>query len=78
MIVRTQKKVGLAALVLGASLLAPGSTNANVPILGDLDRATRARYATIEMDYPTARSILEGADPNKLPPPAPKPYVSKP
>ena len=63
MIVRSRKNVCLAGLVVGASLLAASSTNANVPILGDADRATRARNATIEMDYPTARSILEGADP---------------
>lgn len=64
MIVRTRTKGCLSALALGSSLLITGSTNANVPILGDVDRATRARNATVEMDYPGARAILVGADPS--------------
>lgn len=63
MIVRTRTKVCLSAVALGSALLVSDASKANVPLLGDADRATRARNATIEMDYPTARSILEGADP---------------
>ncbi|MBK9262520.1 MAG: hypothetical protein IPM54_22285 [Polyangiaceae bacterium] len=62
MIVRTRKNAWLTALVLGASMTAAPMTSASIPLLGDLDRATRARNATVEMDYPAARSILEGAD----------------
>lgn len=64
MTVRTRHNVCLAALVIGSALLSPSVTNANVPILGDLDRATRARNATIEMDYPAAHTILDGTDPS--------------
>lgn len=64
MIVRTRKNVCLSALVMGSTLLVATSTHANAPILGDQDRATRARNATIEMDYPSAHSILDNADPS--------------
>lgn len=61
--VRHQKFVCLGALVLGSSLCLSNETQANVPLLGDADRATRARNAVVEMDYPAAHAILEGADP---------------
>jgi hypothetical protein len=64
MIARSLKKLCFCVLMLGASMLLASANNASIPLLGDLDRATRARNATIEMDYPTARSILEGADPS--------------
>lgn len=66
MIVRTRNNVCLSVLALGSALLFSDVTSANVPILGDMDRATRARNATIELDYPTAHSILEGADPSDM------------
>jgi hypothetical protein len=66
MTVRTRNIVCLGAIAFGSALFVASETHANVPLLGDADRATRARNATIEMDYPTARSILEGADPSDM------------
>ncbi len=63
MTVRVRTKVCLAALLLGAATFWTHTSDATAPVLGDLGRATRARNATVEMDYATARSILEGADP---------------
>jgi len=55
--------LGVRAFVLSTSLVAGGSAAAAVPIGGDVDRARRAREATIELDVKAARAILEGADP---------------
>lgn len=64
MIVRDRKKVFLSALTVCASMSATPVASGSIPLVGDLDRATRARNATVEMEYATARSILEGADPS--------------
>ncbi|MRG94048.1 hypothetical protein [Polyangium spumosum] len=56
-------KVLLGALALVTSMgVATETSEAYVPLLGDLDRARRARDATLELDVAAARKILDGAD----------------
>lgn len=56
-----------AAIALSTTLGAVASGQPSVtkllPAVGDLIRAGRARDATLEMDLPAAKSILDGADP---------------
>ncbi len=59
---RSIKKVLLGAFSLAASLSIAAVSAAYVPILGDVDRARRARDATLELDVAAARKILEEAD----------------
>jgi len=54
----------LAAMAIASSLSGAAKSDAYVPLLGDLDRARRAREATIELDVKAAREILKDADPS--------------
>ena len=56
------RKVLLGALAVVTSMSVAAASEAYVPLLGDLDRARRAREATLELDVAAARKILDGAD----------------
>lgn len=56
------RRTRLAPAALAALALASGTASGRLS-LGDLDRASRARDAILEMDLPAARAALEGADP---------------
>ncbi|WP_438026161.1 hypothetical protein [Sorangium sp. So ce233] len=53
---------GLRAVILAALATAAAPASGRLSI-GDLDRATRARAAILEIDVPAARDILKDADP---------------
>ncbi|WP_437689316.1 hypothetical protein [Sorangium sp. So ce176] len=53
---------GLRAVILAALAMAAAPASGRLSI-GDLDRATRARAAILEIDVPAARDILKDADP---------------
>ncbi|EYF06228.1 peptidase MA family metallohydrolase [Chondromyces apiculatus] len=58
-----KRRIRPAPLALAALVLASGTASGSLP-LGDLDRASRARDAILEMELGAARAVLEGADPS--------------